>query len=77
MSNNTRNFPVLPGQPFELRHEVLVIRLGQNPADVNVEKIPAAVFIYLNGHFGLLWSVLRYRVFHFCFRRSAATLVHK
>jgi hypothetical protein len=38
-------FPVLPGQPFELRHELLVIRLGQNPADVNSEEIPAAWFI--------------------------------
>jgi hypothetical protein len=44
-------FSALPGKSFELRHELFVIRLGQNPADVNVEKIPAVAFIYVNGHF--------------------------
>ena len=35
-------FSVLLDELFKLRHETFVVRLGQNPADVNVEKIPAA-----------------------------------
>ena len=47
-------FSMLPDESFELRHKVLVIRLGQLAADVNREHLPAVFFIELNGHFGFL-----------------------
>ena len=42
---------VLPDELFKFRREPLIIRLGQNPGDVNRWKIPAVVFIYVNRHF--------------------------
>ena len=41
---------VLPGESFELRHNVLVIRPCQLAADVNGEYLAAMFFIELNGH---------------------------
>jgi hypothetical protein len=37
--------PVLPDEPFELRHEARVIRLRQNSTDVNGQKLSAVAFI--------------------------------
>jgi hypothetical protein len=45
---------VLQDKSLELRHKVRVIRLGQLPADMNSEHLPAVFFIELNGRLGLL-----------------------
>ena len=50
MSNSTPQFSVLPDEPLELGHKVLVICFCQLPADVNDENLPAVFFIELNGH---------------------------
>jgi hypothetical protein len=47
-------FSVLPEESLELGHKVHVIRLGQLPAEVNHENLPAVFRIESNGHFGLL-----------------------
>ena len=45
-------FSVLLDELFKLRHETFVVCLGQNPADVNGQKISSRQFIDVNRHFG-------------------------
>src|ERR1035437_1523144 len=67
-------FSMLPDEPLELGHKVLVIGFGECPDEVSDEIVPAVFFIELNGHFKLLWFVLGCYVFHFYSLWSAATL---